>query len=696
MPDAENQPGGFYGSSAGPGYTPAEIKRPMSTGPVSNPLNRYASYTYSWSLWWLSLEDYNRLMVVTDVEDALSWNPGYNSYVVAEDAGRYPDRRVPGILPVNYNIQSVNFTTVISPTKQTRSSNMIEGSMTIMEPYGVTFVDSLVAASFDGQNYNNYTTQPYLLQLDFHGYDDNGNPIPDSESIALRKRFPIKLLSCAIEVTGTAGSSYKIDFAPAGHMAHSPEKAGLPKDITVTASTVGEFFYNLEAALNGFYKIDAFVKNLAGFADSIRFDIDPAIAASSITYGKGVPLSSSNPASKNIDLSKMNFSIKAGTSLMSIIDRTMAQSQFLIDQLNDSEKIDLDKQTNIFTAYKTTVATVFTGIDSGGTPHPGAFDRKRNLLPVELTYCISQHPTWKSESPHAPLYADSTPYTVKEYNYLYTGQNIDVIDFKLNFDMTYYTASLGYTESVPATQTTSDTGQDVRDSFARDVGFNPSILLRNVPNISPLRYRYIVGDQNLTIGGGLINNSKAQLAGDVIKSLYSDINGDMISVDLKIIGDPSLIKQDDWLYVPSPSNAPVYNGWDRQGQAEFTNKYGHIRMDAGEVVVKVTVNSPIDIDTELTNEGLVYPQPGTNQSLFSGQYKVIMIENSFAGGKFEQKLQLVRYLNSSLIDGIGQQTQSQRPAPQESQSNQSESVPTNLTSGQVAVDYDSYRESDSE
>ena len=135
-------------------------------------------------------------VVVTDVDSALAWEPDPNqSYVIAEDAGLFPDRRLPGVLPVNYNIQNVKFTTIIAPNKQSRSSNMIEGSMTIIEPYGVTFLDTLcVAASYFYPGGANYTTLPYMLQLDFFGYDDNGDPISDSDTIGLRKRFPINCL----------------------------------------------------------------------------------------------------------------------------------------------------------------------------------------------------------------------------------------------------------------------------------------------------------------------------------------------------------------------------------------------------------------------------------------------------------------------------------------------------------------------
>ena len=685
---------------------PASIKQPATTGTIPNPLNKYASYSYAWSLWWVGLEDFNRLMTCTDVDQALAWEPGPWSYVVAEDSGLYPDRRIPGILPVNYNIQDVNFETIIAPNKQSRSSNMISGSMTIIEPYGVTFIDSLIVASFDGTKYTNYTGQPYMLQLEFFGYDDNGDPIPKSELTTYRKRFPIRLLEVGVEVSGSQGAVYKIGFCPMGHLGHHPEKATLPKDVTITAETVGEFFYILEATLNGFYQIDAYVKGNAAFADSIHFDINADIAKSSIVYDKsGVPLPKGNPAASGFDLSKGNFNIKAGTSLLAIVDRVMAQSAFLIRQLKGTGDSDATIQTNVFSAYKTMAKAKFSGIDQSGTPHDNVYDPIRNTLPVAMTYTISQYPSWKGESPHTGIFPDSTPYTSKKYNYLYTGQNTDVIDFKLQFDTTYYTAVLGYTTAVSSTQSSPNTKNDSLLNFKRNFSLNPALLVNNVPNISPSRYRYILGDGSLTHGGGLLNSPKAQKAADVIKSIYSGLGGDMINLDLTIIGDPSLIKQDDWLYIPSPTTGTKYNSWDSQSQSDFFGRYGHIRMDSGEVVVQVTINSPIDRDTDLTNQGLMYPPMGVNsqsQSLFSGQYKIITITNNFTGGKFTQTLNLVRYINSSIIKSFEQQAGDQRDAVSDSvsnsQTNQQDSTSTynstNPTAGSNDTIYNTSRDDD--
>ena len=70
-----------------PGIDIVGKKIPVETTEISNPMHQFASWTYSWSLWWLSIDDHNALMNRSDVDTAMSWEPGPTSYVIAEDGG---------------------------------------------------------------------------------------------------------------------------------------------------------------------------------------------------------------------------------------------------------------------------------------------------------------------------------------------------------------------------------------------------------------------------------------------------------------------------------------------------------------------------------------------------------------------------------------------------------------------------------
>jgi hypothetical protein len=62
------------------------------------------------------------------------------------------------------------------------------------------------------------------------------------------------------------------------------------------------------------------------------------------------------------------------------------------------------------------------------------------------------------------------------------------------------------------------------------------------------------------------------------------------------------------------------------------------------------------MDIDLENQGLAYPQPQYSPSLFSGQYKILTVNNRFANGKFEQVLSLVRIMNDEAPNFYNQAT----------------------------------------
>ena len=646
------------------------IKRPAETAAIINPLHRYASYTYSWSLWWLDVSDYNALMNSLGPEEALKWKPASSrSFVVAEDSGRYPERRQPGTLGLNYHIQNVQFDTVVAPNKTSRSSNTIRGSMTILEPYGVTLIDSLIAASFDGTTFNNYTQQPYMLQLEFLGFDDNGEPIPKgtSDIVTYNKRFPIKLLDMKLEVT-TRGTEYKINFVPSGSEAHqSTTYSTTPRQFDITASTVDGFFNGPDGLAEQWQAHWQLLvgKNNATVADGLFFKIDPEIAESKIVNESKVSLSKANPKAKEIDLKSSTFSIPKGTPVLDIITRVMAHSDFLIQKqlgLEETlyENADLFDPTQVFNAFKTTTRVEYGGIDASGQRQGAAIDVRTNRYPKIITYNIHQYSIWNAKHAAANLLTNSYPYTSKYYNYIYTGLNTDIIDLKINFDSTYYTAILAFTSTKSAEESTEDTETDVANNNAvynqnlNRVALNPAIFtkmfpqLASISTVTPLQYKFIVDDVNITSGMNVKDRPAAQVAADVLKSIYTTQNQEMLSLQLTIVGDPTLIKQDDWLYIPDPEADSDFVDWD-VSSAAFAQKYGHIPMDRGEVVVRVIVNSPVDTDLDAgDNEGLAFPQPKYSQSLFSGQYKILTIANKFASGKFEQVLNLVRIMGDEI------------------------------------------------
>ena len=637
--------------------------------PVVNPLHKFASYTYNWSFWWLSLDDYAKLRAFKDVDKALTWFPaiGGGSYVLAEDSGIYPDRRVPNTFGINYNIEDVTFTSLIGHNKTSKSANLITGKMTVVEPLGCTFIDSMVQAGFDQkkQQFTNYTQQPYMLQLDFVGYDDYGQPLPAKDLALYRKRFPITLTKVDVAVDGK-GSKYTMSYVPIGSKAFSREMGHNEADINIEAGTINEFFNGpkgLAAQLTAQHLLLA-AKGEADYGNIVKFDIDPLIAQSKIVDERKAIFTEVAPDAEKLSFGKKMWSIPPKTNILDIITRMMAQSDFLInrqafasDELKGTQANQLDA-AQILRLFKTTSTIKYRGQSKKtGTIVDNVWDETKFDLPIEVTYHIGQYLMLGSEHPDLNnKFTDTVPYTAKKYNYLYTGQNVDVINFNLNFNTTYYTALMGF----PTNRAGFDSGPDktrdqkqallpIQRASIRSYG-SAIAQLNTIPNVQPSRISSGYGNQSETVATG--GRPEAIKVMNILNSVMNPVGADNIALELHIVGDPTLLKQDDWLYTASPTESPNYYSAD--SQYIFANKFGHIRMDHGEVIVTVTVNSPIDYDMDLQgipgqDMGLMIPRAGTYQTLFSGQYRILSINNTFAQGKFEQKLSLVRYATSSLV-----------------------------------------------
>jgi hypothetical protein len=667
------------------------VKVPAPTIPVPNPLHQFASYSYALSLWWLDKGDLNNLANCTDVADALSYKLSNKSYVLAEDSGLYPDQRVPASGGLNYYISDLKMNTTIEPSSGTGQTNEINGSFVITEPYGCSLVNVIVAQSKAETAAANHVMQPYLLQVDFFGYDDAGNPIPKEQTELYRKRLPIRIINMKIDFNN-GGSKYACEYVPCSHEAWKANAAKLPHAMTIVAGTFGELFTEIEKQYNQHYLDQVVVKGVAQYADSIHFDIDPDIAASPIVNPDKQSLSQSNPNATDTDLKKSPFNFTYGEDIEKIIQKIFSQCDFWIgDQIGVSGRAQSNQtqasNATITNTYKTVVQVLHQGVTGSGAIVNNELDIIRCQYPYRYTFKIHQYATWGGTHPlDKSGLADSRGYVTKQYNYVYTGQNTDIIDLKANFNLDYFTAVMAYTTNQSAAKVTPNTANDVQAQYALQSGYalTPSLLintvlpqLKDVSVLSPSRVQAVV--QNMNISSGLGQNAPAITGMDVLKS--KQFKSDMVTVKLEIVGDPTLLKQDDWLYCPSPNTSTEYNNWNAMSQYDFAVKYGHMRMDTAQVIVGLQINTPLDIDTDYLNTGLMFPamQRDNNQvtSLFSGQYKIVVIKSSFTGGKFQQHLELARIMNQELPNA----TQPNTDATSRSQQNQKESVPTNNTAG---------------
>jgi hypothetical protein len=231
---------------------------------------------------------------------------------------------------------------------------------------------------------------------------------------------------------------------------------------------------------------------------------------------------------------------------------------------------------------------------------------------------------------------------LKEYNYIYTGKNTEILSFNIDFQAGFYTA-LFAGANTEGDRLKENTGQSVDDKN-RDatVGSSASGGMRNgaqvfrgglaggsTPPENPTQVRYDQTESKTAKLGGA--GSYDDTATKVARQFHDVITNqaDMINLELEILGDP---------YYIADSGMGNYSAKEVQGYDNITGD-GSVNYQNGEVVVTVNFRTPIDIDLEKGSWDFRDSEPVAQ---FSGLFRVISVDNSITKNKFTQVLHLVR------------------------------------------------------
>lgn len=332
------------------------------------------------------------------------------------------------------------------------------------------------------------------------------------------------------------------------------------------------------------------------------------------------------------DFQKGTFNMYMGTSVMEVINIAMRNSKFIRDQVKDPTQEGADAQ-KIADKMEDDKPLIWWKI----VPHIKLkdFDPDKNKYSKIITYYVNTHEYYNRKHPYGPQGLPKG--WVKKYRYMYTGQNRDVLDFNIDFDTLYYTAINIDRGKSTATQGTKQGGSQ-EDELSKQ-GDTPTPK----PNsASPIMRENVAELPAATGSGDAKRDSKTQAVAGLANDIYSGSRGDMINLKVKIIGDPTFIKQDDIFINPGQAQ------YDANVKEDpVVTKNNSIRTDTGEIHCLVEFYSPTDRD-EYT--GLLTYEGRWRRSLFSGIYRILTVESTFSKGKFEQSLDMIRLFNQPEYD----------------------------------------------
>lgn len=218
----------------------------------------------------------------------------------------------------------------------------------------------------------------------------------------------------------------------------------------------------------------------------------------------------------------------------------------------------------------------------------------------------------------------------KEYNYLYTGKNEDVLDFKIEFKTAFYqnlAADLG--QHIAALR--ANASRDQVDRGPRDLAgiVGPGVGNTSAGDLSEPAPTYNeTTQQEYTARGGTrlspITAAKRAVAQSFHDALINS-DTDMISAEMDIWGDP---------YFLPTSGMGNYNAPPSGLRPNLTSD-GSMDYQNNDVLVVVNFRTPYDYGAETMQFSHVVKP-------FSGLYKVLGVINNFADGQYKQTIKMIR------------------------------------------------------
>ena len=145
--------------------------------------------------------------------------------------------------------KSVEMTSVPGPNDKRRLTSVTNIKMELVEPTGLTLIEKIKATAFNN-GFLDHLDAPYLLTVEFRGFDEQGRVIKERNEF-IKRVIPIKLITMDIDVN-QGGSYYTIQAIPYNEFGFTnpymyPRTSGTLKS---TTQTFKDAVFDLQRILN--------------------------------------------------------------------------------------------------------------------------------------------------------------------------------------------------------------------------------------------------------------------------------------------------------------------------------------------------------------------------------------------------------------------------------------------------------------
>ena len=632
----------------------------------------------------------------------------------------------------NIYIENVNILSTVGPNQERNLANFTKMEFEMHEPFGMTLIEKIRGCAYLN-GYLDYQDAPFLLTIEFKGFDNNGKPLVGTNTDHrtgehgtmapfLTRKIPIYIVNVDMDVS-EGGSKYRCTAIPYTDLAHDNRFTQSRITIALEGLTgISAWKNKVEKALN----VDLMAQEVKdrtrteGYEDKYIFSYHEDVFKQGREY-----ISTNSRDSINTSSASVSDNIMAGEQI---------KNQFANDQnavlgedgepqvwgghIADAERGNPKKKSsasqqinandNLVKMFEDAIRTTtgyqklienfwvsyLRGASSGGDTKAGEILDKLNTLEEseansyldsllndkklskELGGVIqdNQYINWfkikttvytrtdKGLDPRTKMYPKiihyrAEPFKIhvlkilgagmslgkidwskqvrRNYNYIYTGENIDVQNININYKSAFFQRNVREAKTITEKGIVNNFAEWIKDIIGDEVHPEPSKPIRQYPSI-------VKGFNSMDVDNPV--TAKAQAFYDYLTNPIAD----MIKIEMEILGDPAYICQD--MYTPLQFDKSKYDDVRKiyGDQGEFnvmSSRFGSFNADVASPLINVRYRFPADIDDKSGNM-FQYGKPNLEDDLFfSGVYQVVMVESRFNNGQFTQLLTCVRMNN---------------------------------------------------
>ena len=335
------------------------------------------------------------------------------------------------------------------------------------------------------------------------------------------------------------------------------------------------------------------------------------------------------------DASSKHFTFLGGTPISDIIEQVILLSDYghsIAKKESEPGKTDWFRvQPKVFQMQDSSIAQA-TG------RHPQIF-----AYTVIVYKVISD--IFLSPTDQANAVATLENQVKKVYNYYYTGENLDVLDFDLSFKFAFYQPVPADKGDTPANQTSMTKGGVTQQKTTYE-GSTGSTM-----NTGVLGEGYATQQGESKEGYGSQDETPAARVARHFNDVIINSSVDLVSCDLTIMGDTYWLPNSGLGNYTQPSGYVSIN--DEGTVKGFADADGDAPFTTSQVLCKLNFRTPFDYAMDETGGQMAFPKASAKDKsqkigAFSGLYRVWQVKNEFNSGKFIQILSLLRVRNQEV------------------------------------------------